>query len=321
MEKKLYWFKFKDDFFDNVKIKKLRKIAGGDTYTIIYLKLQLLSLKNSGYLFYEGIEDSFSKELALKIDEDDDDVEITINFLLKHEMLLETEDDKYILPETIRCIGSESLSSERVRKYREKKKNLLLNQTKEENYNNIIEIEKIAENKSKIGIKDDFLENDLRYTSVTCNKCNVTSNKNVTLDNKIKDNKIEDNKIEDKYSFAYAQIIPFLNEKANTNFRLTTRKTQTLINSRLREGYKVEDFKTVIEKKCEEWKNTDMEKYLNPETLFGTKFEKYLLQKTPKKKVPNWYEGYKQETEKENVNTNIVEEDIDDLNDFFSKGV
>ena len=69
MGKKYYWLKLKDDFFTQPKIKKLRRIAGGDTYTIIYLKMQLLSLKNEGRLLWEGTEDNFVDEIALCIDE------------------------------------------------------------------------------------------------------------------------------------------------------------------------------------------------------------------------------------------------------------
>ena len=58
MSKKYYWFKLKEDFFRQKEIKKLRKIAGGDTYTIIYLKMQLLSLQNAGILKYSAIEDN-----------------------------------------------------------------------------------------------------------------------------------------------------------------------------------------------------------------------------------------------------------------------
>ena len=74
MAKKYYWLRLKDDWFNSKVIKKLRKIAGGDTYTIIYLKMQLLSLKNEGKLYYEGVEDSFEEELALDLDEDIDNV-------------------------------------------------------------------------------------------------------------------------------------------------------------------------------------------------------------------------------------------------------
>lgn len=50
------------------------------------------------------------------------------------------------------------------------------------------------------------------------------------------------------------------------------------MNARLNEGYTVEDFYTVIDKKYDEWQGTEREKYLRPETLFGNKFESYLNQ-------------------------------------------
>ena len=80
------------------------------------------------------------------------------------------------------------------------------------------------------------------------------------------------------------QIIDYLNEKANTSYRANSKKTISLIKSRIADGFTVEDFKTVIDKKCQEWKNTDMEKFLRPETLFGNKFEGYLNQKIITKK-------------------------------------
>ena len=63
-EKKYYWLKLQNDFFSHKEIKKLRKIAGGDTYTVIYLKMLLVSLKNDGCLFYDGVEETFAEELA-----------------------------------------------------------------------------------------------------------------------------------------------------------------------------------------------------------------------------------------------------------------
>ena len=58
--KKFYWLKLKDDFFKQKEMKKLRKIAGGDTYTIIYLKMMLLSVKSEGKIYFEGLEDIFA---------------------------------------------------------------------------------------------------------------------------------------------------------------------------------------------------------------------------------------------------------------------
>lgn len=71
-------------------------------------------------------------------------------------------------------------------------------------------------------------------------------------------------------------IINYLNEKAKTAYKPTTKNTIKHINARFAEGYTVEDFKTVIDKKCAEWIGTDFEQYLCPDTLFGAKFEKYL---------------------------------------------
>ena len=115
MAKRYYWLKLKDDFFISKAMKKLRSIAGGDTYTIIYLKMQLLSVKDEGKLYFDGVDDSFAKELALVLDEN---VKITIQFLMKNGLLKETTRDEYLLPEAKECIGSECSSAERVRKHR-----------------------------------------------------------------------------------------------------------------------------------------------------------------------------------------------------------
>lgn len=78
----------------------------------------------------------------------------------------------------------------------------------------------------------------------------------------------------------YQPIINYLNEKTGKHYKHTTNKTQTVIKARWNEGFTEDDFKKVIDNKVAEWKGTDMEKFLRPETLFGTKFEGYLNQKT-----------------------------------------
>jgi hypothetical protein len=81
------------------------------------------------------------------------------------------------------------------------------------------------------------------------------------------------------------EVVIHLNEKAGTKYKYNSKNTTKHIQARIREGYTLEDFKTVIDKKCSEWLNTDMEKYLCPETLFGSKFEKYLNQKIIHKNI------------------------------------
>ena len=118
-EKKYYWLKLKDEFFDSLKIKKLRSIAGGDTYTIIYLKMLLAALKTDGILEYQGIEDNVVNEIAMSINENPDDVGLTIQFLLKHG-LAEQINDNCFLPEAVENVGSETKAAERMRNSRER---------------------------------------------------------------------------------------------------------------------------------------------------------------------------------------------------------
>jgi uncharacterized phage protein (TIGR02220 family) len=76
------------------------------------------------------------------------------------------------------------------------------------------------------------------------------------------------------------EVINHLNTSAGTHFKSSTKKTKTLIHARLVEGFSKEDFMQVIDKKCKQWKkDKNMNRYLRPETLFGTKFEGYLNEK------------------------------------------
>lgn len=90
----------------------------------------------------------------------------------------------------------------------------------------------------------------------------------------------------------YAEIVDYLNEKTDRQFKSTTKKTQSLIRARLNEGWEVEHFKTVIDNKVAQWKDdNEMQRYLRPDTLFGTKFEGYLNEDAPKKsKQEGWFE-------------------------------
>lgn len=100
-------------------------------------------------------------------------------------------------------------------------------------------------------------------------KENNTSINNIN--NKEKINKKERN--EDIES-----VLRYLNLTLGTKYR-NCPSTVRHINARLDEGYTIDDFFNVIDNKYEEWKDTDMEKYLRPDTLFGTKFDIYLNQK------------------------------------------
>ena len=142
MAKRYYWLKLKADWFLDKRIKKLRSIAGGDTHTIIYLKMMLLSLKDEGKLYFDGVEDNFASEIALALDEDAENVKLTLAFLRRHGLIEICNDDEYQLTEVPTIIGSETASAMRVREHRERKKEdkLLQCNTTETGCNNLKQI-------------------------------------------------------------------------------------------------------------------------------------------------------------------------------------
>lgn len=122
-EKRYFWLRLYDDFFTSKRIKKLRGLAGGDTYTIIYLKMQLKALKTEGYLYFDSVMNDFAEELALDIDEKPDDVRVTIQYLLSVGLLeCSADGEEYFLTFLPNLIGSETASAQRVRDFRQKKK-------------------------------------------------------------------------------------------------------------------------------------------------------------------------------------------------------
>ena len=229
-EKRYFWLRLYDDFFTSKRIKKLRSIAGGDTYTIIYLKMQLKALKTDGYLYFDGVMEDFAEELALDIDENPDNVKVTINFLLANGLLETSDGEQYKLPFLEKCIGSESAVTQRVRDHRANKKALHCNVT-------VTEVKRVGNAEKEIDIEKDIYK---------------TSCADVT------------------------QILNYLNEKAGTHYR-DSKETVKLINGRTKEGFTVDDFKKVIDKKVREWKGTEHAQYLRPSTLFApSHFEEYL---------------------------------------------
>lgn len=120
-EKRYYWLKLYKDFFTSKRIKMLRSIRGGDTYTIIYLKMQLKALDTDGYLYFDGYMNDFAEELALDIDETVENVKVTIQFLLNVGLLeSNAEETQYRLSYMDNIVGSETASTQRSRLSRER---------------------------------------------------------------------------------------------------------------------------------------------------------------------------------------------------------
>ena len=130
-------------------------------------------------------------------------------------------------------------------------------------------------------------------------QANIQANTDIDIDNEIDiDNDISLS-LKDLKDKEIRDIVEYLNEKAGTNYRYTSEKTKKLIKARMNEKFTVENFYSVIDKKTAEWLNTEQEKYLRPETLFGTKFEGYLNQKNgkPKSMLSRLSEIYQKEEE------------------------
>lgn len=122
--KRYFWLRLHDDFFRSVRIKKLRRMAGGDTYCIIYLKMQLKAMKTDGVLTWRGYEQDFVDELALDLDESPDDVRVTLAYLLSCGLATTEDKVNFVLPYAIENTGSEGASAERMRNLRKRQASL-----------------------------------------------------------------------------------------------------------------------------------------------------------------------------------------------------
>ena len=115
--------------------------------------------------------------------------------------------------------------------------------------------------------------------------CGQTHNENSSIEySSIEDSSIN-NIVEnsEKHDMkVITEIVDYLNEKAHKNYRPNSKTTMEHINERLKEGRTLSDFKQVIDNRCATWLGTDMEQYICPETLFGSKFEKYLNAPAPR---------------------------------------
>nr|WP_245998181.1 conserved phage C-terminal domain-containing protein [Siminovitchia terrae] len=128
------------------------------------------------------------------------------------------------------------------------------------------DVGKTENGKADVG-KSDFGKTDV-------GESNTSNNDSSNNDLSNKEDSNNDNNI------PYVEIVTYLNQAASKKYRHTTPKTKSIIKARWNEGFRLDDFKAVIDIKCKEWLSDEkMNKFLRPETLFGTKFESYLNQK------------------------------------------
>ena len=257
--KKYYWLKLKRDFFKRHDIRIIEEMPNGKDYILFYLKMLLESIDHEGELRFSDAIPYNEQMLSVVTNTNIDIVKSAMKMFIDLNMIEMLDDATIYMNEVEKLIGSETAAAERMRKSRKNQKFLTECNNVTDKCNNVqkcyteIDIEKEKE-------KEKELE------------------KETEID-------IEKEKEKENILDSIHKIIDYLNLKIGARYRANSKSTQSHIKARLKEGYTVEDFFAVIDKKYSEWYGTEMEQYLRPETLFGTKFENYLNSKVyPKKK-------------------------------------
>lgn len=256
MNKRFYWLKLNDNFFDREEIKIVEDMPNGKDYIIFYLKLLLKSVKTEGKLKFRDVLPYTPEMLSSITGTNVDTVRAATSLFTKLNLMELWDDGTLFMIETQNMIGTETDSAKRMRELRERNKSKELPSPSQSD-------EIISQCDNNVTNSDIEIEKD--------RELDIDLDKEKDLDKELKNNNIP-----------FEEIVNYLNKKAGTKYKASSKKTKELIKARWNEGFKLEDFKTVIKKKADEWLNTEFEKYLRPETIFGTKFENYLNQKVNK---------------------------------------
>lgn len=239
------WIKICTDIFNDEKILLIENLPEADSIIVIWFKLLCMAGKqNNGGVFMMNDKFAYTEEMLATIFRKNINTVRLALATFENYGMVEIVNNTITIPNWEKHQSLDKLAEAkeknrlRVKAHREKQKALA----------------------SGIDCSND-------YSNVTVMPCNVAD--------KDKEKDIEEDKEKDRKEI-YDSVVARLNEKAGTNYRPSSKATRSHINARLAEGYTVEDFFTVIDKKCAEWRGTAMEKYLRPETLFGSKFENYL---------------------------------------------
>ena len=300
--KKYYYMKLKEDFFDTEEMIILEGMQDGYIYSNILLKLYLKSLKTNGRLMLRDFIPYNAEMIANITRHNVSSVKVALDIFKKLGLIEVLDDGAIYMRDIQNFVGSSSSEADRKRAYR-----LKIKEEKERLENNNFEQELLdfSENLSeesgtnvrtnvhqRIENRDKRL--DIREESIPNLDINKNLDSNTNKENILSGtpdfvfpkwlNEKAIQEIQKGNPKNYEQRIPiaYLNQKLGKNYRFIDRNTKP-VNARLREGYTIDDFKTVIDKKVAEWQNGTMAKHLKPETLFGTKFDGYLNQPIAKK--------------------------------------
>lgn len=119
-EKRYWWLKLPEDFFGSKRIKRLRKEDDGDTLLIIYLKLQLLAIRDDGIIRFAALETSFEDELALDTEESPENIRRCLDYLIRNGLAEQPDESTLFFPWALENTGSEGASAARMRAVRQR---------------------------------------------------------------------------------------------------------------------------------------------------------------------------------------------------------
>ncbi|MFS5473496.1 phage replisome organizer N-terminal domain-containing protein [Streptococcus agalactiae] len=273
--KKYYYLKLKENFFESDEAIILESMPDGYIYSNILLKLYLRSLKNDGLLMFNNLIPYNAQMLATITRHQVGTIEKAIQ-IFRDLQLIEILDNGAIYMTNIQnFVGKSSSQADYMRNYREKKGGLT--NVNQKSYICEPEIEKEKE-------KERELDKEKEY--------NVEqSTTEYTFPSWLESEYVEQVKKGNPKNFDYRIPIAYLNQKTNSNYKFVDSNTN-LVKSRLKDKYTLNDFKIVIDKKTAEWgKDASWSKYLRPSTLFNaSKFESYLNQPEVKKSYVSDYD-------------------------------
>ena len=256
------WIKLSVGLPDSMKLKQIRTLPNGDTIALMWVFLMCLAgnINDRGMVYFTP-EIPFTDEmLAEQFRMDVNTVRLALNTFQRFGMI-EIIDNMICLAAWEKWQSVDKLADLR-------------------EYNRIAQQKSRAKRKQ---LQENNFVNDRSMTSQPSQGTDKEEDKEKEVDKE-----------------TYISIVEYLNQRVGANYRASTKKTQSLIHARLKEGFTLEDFQTVIDKKAKEWLTTEYEQYLRPETLFGNKFESY-LNANIRKPQANRQQGYYKQTKAEEL--------------------
>lgn len=263
------WIKLDVNIFDDEKVKIIRKMPEGDAITLVWIQLICMAGKvNDGGAIYVGQNIPYTDEmLATVFDQPLNVIKLALKTFITLGMLDQTAEGMFYLENwekhqsTDKMAQIKEQNKLRQQKYYYRNKLRELGIPEHEMPTEVEELKKVYDNQEKPNVSN-TLANEIEVRS---KKLEVRSKNSIYSPAKA------------EQEIPYKDIVDYLNDKAKKNYKHSTKKTQSLIDARFKDGFNLDDFKKVIDNKVIDWMNdSNMNKYLRPETLFGTKFEGYL---------------------------------------------